>query len=200
MLLNRVEYALMNSPFRAVAQRRFEAKRLLFMGGPMSGGLALEIGCGRGVGIEIILDVFGAEGVDAFDLDPRMVELAKRRTRHRGDQVTLWRGDVTTIPIDDEHYDAVFDFAMIHHVPNWRAAVSEVYRVLKPGGRLYAEEPFGKVLTRFPWRQLFNHPQEDRFDHAQFGKALGEAGFSVVTSTQLHGASGWFTADKMCET
>jgi hypothetical protein len=60
MLLNRVEYALMNNPLRAALQRHFEAARLLRMGGPMQGGTALEIGCGRGVGAELILDVFGA--------------------------------------------------------------------------------------------------------------------------------------------
>ena len=196
MVLNRVEYALMNNPFRAILQRRSEVKRLLSMGGPMSGGVALEIGCGRGVGIEIILDVFGAEHVDAFDLDPRMVELAKLWTCHRNYQVALWRGDVAAIPIADGHYDAVFDFGVIHHVLNWHAAVSEVYRVLKLGGRFYAGEAFGKFLTRFPWRRLLNHPQEGRFDAAQFSEALSEAGFSGVTSTQFNGVFGWFIADK----
>jgi hypothetical protein len=38
MLLNRVEYALMNNPIRGAIQRHFEARRLLRMGGPMSGG------------------------------------------------------------------------------------------------------------------------------------------------------------------
>ena len=68
MLLNRIEYALMNNPVRAAVQRHLEAKRFLEMGGAMCGGAALEIGCGRGVGVEIILDLFGAERVDAFEL------------------------------------------------------------------------------------------------------------------------------------
>ena len=40
MLLNRLEYALMNNPIRAVVQRRLEAHRLLSLGGRMSGGVA----------------------------------------------------------------------------------------------------------------------------------------------------------------
>ena len=80
MLLNAVEKALMNNPVRAAIQRRFEAKRLLELGGPVAGGRALEVGCGRGVGVEIILDLFGAGSVDAFDLDPDMV--AQARARH----------------------------------------------------------------------------------------------------------------------
>lgn len=84
MRLNKLELALMNNPLRAAIQRHFEAPRLLRMGGPMCGGRALEIGCGRGVGTELILDLFEAAAVDAFDLDPRMVALARRRLRQRG--------------------------------------------------------------------------------------------------------------------
>ena len=32
-------------------------------------------------------------------------------------------------------YDAVVDFGIIHHIPHWRAALAEIFRVLKPGGR-----------------------------------------------------------------
>ncbi|UCE85650.1 MAG: methyltransferase domain-containing protein, partial [Deltaproteobacteria bacterium] len=84
MRLNPVEYALMNNPVRAAIQRHFEAARLIRMGGRMRGGAALEIGCGRGVGVELILDRFGADSVDAFDLDPRMVAAARERLAARG--------------------------------------------------------------------------------------------------------------------
>jgi hypothetical protein len=77
MLLNAVEKALMNNPVRAMAQRWFEAPRLRAMGGAAHGARALEVGCGRGVGTELVLDVFGAAQVDAFDLDPDMVARAR---------------------------------------------------------------------------------------------------------------------------
>ncbi|HBY59102.1 MAG TPA: SAM-dependent methyltransferase, partial [Solibacterales bacterium] len=93
MLLNRIEYWLMNNALRAAVQRRFEAPRLLRMGGPVRGGKALEVGCGRGVGTELILDLFEAGTVEAFDLDPRMVALARRRLAARGHRVRLWVGD-----------------------------------------------------------------------------------------------------------
>ena len=135
MLLNRVEKAMMNNPVRAAFQRRLEGRMLFEMGGPMRGGLALEVGCGRGVGTQIILDRFKAERVHAFDLDPDMVDLARRRLRKHGDAVRLWAGTVTQIDAPDDTYDAVFDFGIIHHVPDWRSALTEIHRVLKPGGR-----------------------------------------------------------------
>ena len=134
MLLNAVEKALMNNPVRAAVQRHFEAKRLLDLGGAVAGGKALEVGCGRGVGVEIILDLFGAGSVDAFDLDPDMVARARARHAAKGSQVRLWVGDADQIQAEDATYDAVFDFAIIHHVPAWRTALREIARVLKPGG------------------------------------------------------------------
>ena len=125
MLLNRFETLLMNNGLRALIQRQFEASRLETMGGRVPNAKALEIGCGRGVGAEIILDVFGAGHVDAFDLDPRMVALAEQRLGNRRDRVNLSVGDATAIKAADDSYDAVFDFGIIHHIPRWRDAVAD---------------------------------------------------------------------------
>ena len=196
MLLNRVEYALMNNPLRAALQRRFEAARLLRMAGPMQGGAALEIGCGRGVGVDLILDVFGAEVVDAFDLDPRMVALARRRLEPRGERARFWVGDATSIPAPDSTYDAVFDFGIIHHIPRWRLALAEVRRVLKPGGRFHAEEVLGRFIRNPIVRRVLEHPQADRFDRGGFRTALTDAGLEVRDTAELWHSFAWFIADK----
>ena len=196
MLLNRLEFALMNNPGRAALQRYFESPRLLRMAGPMGGGRALEMGCGRGVGTNLIFDLFGADSVDAFDLDARMVALARERLRPRGSRARLWVASATTIPVASSTYDAVFDFGIIHHIPEWRVALREVERVLKPGGIFYAEEMLGAFITHPIARRLFDHPQTDRFDVTAFGAALQEAGLRVDAMEQLWGATAWFTARK----
>jgi ubiquinone/menaquinone biosynthesis C-methylase UbiE len=196
MLLNRVEYLLMNNPVRAAIQRRFEARRLLHMGGPMRGGRALELGCGRGIGTELILDVFGADSVDAFDLDPRMVAHARRRLAARGSRVRLWVGDASAISVAAATYDAVFDFGIIHHVPDWRRAVAEVHRVLKPGGRFYAEEVLERFILHPLIRRLLQHPHSDRFDSAGFARELGASGLEPVATRELWESIAWFAARK----
>jgi len=196
MLLNRIEYALMNNPVRAAIQRHFEAARLLHMGGPMRGGHALEVGCGRGVGTELILDVFGASSVDAFDLDPRMIALARRRLRSRGSAVHLWVGDAAAISAPDATYDAVFDFGIIHHIPEWRRALAEVHRVLKPRGCFYAEEVLRGFIVHPITRRLLEHPQRDRFDSKAFVRALQAAGLEPFASNELWSSFAWFTARK----
>ncbi|MDH3655114.1 MAG: class I SAM-dependent methyltransferase [Myxococcales bacterium] len=195
MLLNKFEKLLMNNPVREVAQRHYEAKRLRELGGATKGGRALEIGCGRGVGVEIILEQFGADTVDAFDLDPDMVRRAQARLERFGDRVSLWIGDATDIRADDGTYDSVFDFGIIHHIPDWRAALGEVHRVLKPGGRFYADEIYEKFLKHPLVRALLDHPREDRFDHARLAGALEAAGLHVEASHD-EGHFGFFVATR----
>lgn len=185
----------MNNPLRAALQRHVEATRLLRLGGPIMGGAALELGCGRGVGAAIILDRFGASSVDAFDLDRRMIARARRRL-DRSAPVRFWVGDATTIPCPDGRYDAVFDFGILHHVPDWRAALREVRRVLKPGGRFYAEEVLAAYLRNPVLSRLFRHPTTDRFDAQEFVTALREAGLTPTGEELLGNVFAWFVATR----
>jgi ubiquinone/menaquinone biosynthesis C-methylase UbiE len=100
-----------------------------------------------------------------------------------GDQVRLVIGDVTdlraALGAEDHSYDAVLDFAIVHHVPDWRAAIAEVVRVLKPGGRFYFDEVTAAALATRGYRWLFDHPTEDRFTGAQFVAELQRQGLTV---------------------
>jgi len=196
MLLNRIETALMNNPVRAACQRHLEAPQLLRMGGRVPGPLALEVGCGRGVGTELIIERFGAERVDAIDLDPQMVALARQRLARFGNAVHVEVGDVSALPAEADHYHAVFDFGIIHHVPNWRAALAEIHRVLKPGGRFYAEEVFERTLANPAVRRLLEHPREDRFDLDSFCAALVALGFDLQATRDVWGLGGFVVAVK----
>ena len=196
MKLNAIEKALMNNPVRAAIQRYFEAPRFRALGGTVPGGKVLEIGCGRGVGTQIIFEVFGVDQVDAIDLDPDMVRRARRRLAGYGDRLTVREGDVCSIDAPDSHYNAVFDFGIVHHVPNWRDALREVHRVLRPGGRFFAEEVLAKFIHHPLWSRILDHPMEDRFDRAMFAQALRDVGFDVRAERELWGDFAWFVAAK----
>lgn len=196
MLLSIGEKLAMNNPVRSAIQRHYEARQLLKLGGPLKGGRALEMGCGQGVGAEIILDAFGAERVDAFDLDPDMVARARRRLARFGERARLFPGDAERIEAADATYDAVFDFGIIHHVPGWKKAVAEAFRVLKPGGRFYTEEVYRPFTANFLVRAIAEHPEEAEFTHDEYGKALSDAGFAMIGQERLLSLFGWFVARK----
>jgi ubiquinone/menaquinone biosynthesis C-methylase UbiE len=175
MKLNSIERAFVNNPVRAAHQHHREAawfKRLA--GGDLSGQHVLEVGCGQGVGAEVILDRLGAANVTAFDLDESMVELARRRLHAR--PVTLSVGDVCDIELTSGGVDTVVDFGIIHHVPNWQESIGEIARVLRPGGLLLFEEIPRHMLDTWAFRTFTVHPRENRFEAEEFAAELARYG------------------------
>jgi SAM-dependent methyltransferase len=91
----------------------------------------LEVGCGEGEFAERLIRELGVE-VLALDQSARMVELA----RERGVDARV--GDVQELPFEDGSFDAAVAAWMLYHVPQLDRALSELARVLRPGGRLVA--------------------------------------------------------------
>lgn len=172
MLMNRVETLLVDNPVRRAPQRFYETPLLIKLGGRTPGAHVVEIGCGSGYGTKLILDQFGAASVDAVDLDPAMVRRARGRLSRYTGRVRLAQGDANdlrgTFGTADSSYDAVFDFGIIHHIPDWRATLTEIARVLKPRGRLFFEEVTAAALARPSYQRLLDHPKEDRFTAGEF--------------------------------
>src|SRR4051794_30157766 len=105
MKLNPWERLLVNNPVRSFAQHRLEAPVLLSLGGRLDGKNVLEIGCGRGVGIEVIFERFGAGHVTAFDMDPRMVALARKRLKgYSEERLKLTLGEANSIDAEDDAF------------------------------------------------------------------------------------------------
>ena len=179
--MNRIETFLMNNPVRAGIQRRYEAPLLERLGGRVEGLKVLEVGCGQGVGTELILERFGAAEVHALDLDPNMVQRARKRlAAYPPQRLRIGVGDVSEIDAADDAYDVVFDFAILHHVPIWQDAVGEIRRVLKPGGRFYFHEVTSHFLDKWFARTFLEHPAENRFSGPEFVAELERQGFSVA--------------------
>lgn len=207
MRMNRVETALMNNPIRRAVQQYVEVPLLRRMGGVMAGGNALEIGCGQGYGTELILRCFGAGHVDAVDIDAGMLRLARGRITDHDLPATVLQASADDLPFDDAAYDAIFDFGILHHVAPWRVAVSEVARVLRPGGRFYFEEVTANALARPSYRRFLDHPTEDSFSGDEFVAELDKHGLVVggrrrdlvfgdfVVGVAERGIQGWLNLD-----
>jgi ubiquinone/menaquinone biosynthesis C-methylase UbiE len=169
MKLNLAETLLVNNPARALVQRLYEGPLLRKLGGRLDGARVLDVGCGRGIGVQILLDQFGAGQVYGIDLDPQQIRRAQQRFAGKSEgRVILAVASVNELPFPNEYFDAVFDFGMLHHVVDWQAGVAEIQRVLKPSGLFFFEEVTRAALNRWIYRTFLDHPTENRFSEAEF--------------------------------
>jgi ubiquinone/menaquinone biosynthesis C-methylase UbiE len=186
MKLNALEFAVVNNPLRAAAQRWVETPLLLGDRGELRGRRVLEVGCGRGVGLEILASR-GAATVSGFDLDPAMIALARTRVSVSGSGTHVYVGDATAISGRDGSFDAVVEYAILHHIPHWPEALGEIARVLRPGGTFYFEDLLRGFTTAWPVSALFDHPLQTQFEAGEFREAVEAHGLRVQAWYQLGG-------------
>lgn len=172
MKLNLAERLLVNSPVRLALQKRV-LRRMRAAAWLRPGADILEIGCGRGEGARLLDELLAPRRMFLMDLDPAMARLA----RGKGHAVLV--GDAEALPLCDSRLDAVFGFGFLHHVPDWRAALQEVARVLRPGGFYFLEEYYPATYQNLLTKHLLRHPREDRFYSPDLRQGLEAAGFRL---------------------
>jgi ubiquinone/menaquinone biosynthesis C-methylase UbiE len=132
--MSAVERALCRSgPWRAFTRRVVVPWSL---DGIELAGDVLELGSGSGTVAEVLLARFPTIRLTATDVDPAMVETARRRLAPFGDRVEVQQSDATQLLFPDGHFDAVLSMIMLHHTVHWEQALGEAARVLRPGGVL----------------------------------------------------------------
>ena len=94
----------------------------------------LEVGCG--LGTDLLQFARGGAIVSGVDLTPRSIELVRQRFALYGFPVSAQVADAEYLPFEDNLFDVVYSFGVLHHTPNTRHALEEAHRVLRPGGRL----------------------------------------------------------------
>jgi len=118
--------------------------------GVAKGSRIIVIGCGSGQEAAVLADRLGAEvvGIDIVDnFNPAAARFA-----------TLVHGDATALSFPSESFDWVYSYHAIEHIPDYHAALSEMRRVLKPGGRYYIGTPnrhrlVGYIGGRTTWSE-----------------------------------------------
>jgi ArsR family transcriptional regulator len=111
-----------------------------------------DLGCGTGQ-VSAALAPFAARVV-AVDDSAAMLQAAKRRLT-AFDNVDLRRGELESLPIDESRLDAATLMLVLHHVAEPEKALSEVSRVLKPGGRVLLVDMLAH--DRDNYRQQMGH-------------------------------------------
>lgn len=99
-----------------------------------AGKKVLEIGFGQGTD----LCQFASAGAECFgvDITENHFKLAQRNFSLRGLNAHLYLEDASKLHFEDNTFDVVYSFGVLHHTPDTIRCISEAYRVLKPGGKL----------------------------------------------------------------
>lgn len=127
----------------------------------------LEIGLGYGTLSQLI----ASTGCDYFGLDiatnpVKMVQYRLSQLGKKNKEEQIQVGSALGIPHHDESFDYVYSIGCLHHTGNLTQSLSEVFRVLKPGGKaiimLYNRNSF-RQLVQVPWqkfKQFFNRQKK----------------------------------------
>ena len=118
--------------------------RLLETLAPRPGERMLEVGPGTGYyTLDVARRLEGGE-LHVFDLQQEMIDHTIRRAREAGIANLVPRqGDARELPYADGSFDGAYLVTVLGEVPGKQAAVDELARVLRPGGRLVVGELFG---------------------------------------------------------
>jgi SAM-dependent methyltransferase len=158
--------------------------------GSVKGLQVLEVACGRG-GFVRELSRNGAHvtGCD-FSLAALRVGQGKLRALGNGASAALIQSDAQALPFADESFDLVVSCETIEHVPNVRKALREMWRVARPGARLFLTTPnYANLMGLYDLYARVRHPgrkDDQPFDRRQWflqiRRYVRGAGWTILRS------------------
>jgi SAM-dependent methyltransferase len=100
------------------------------------GGLILDAGCGTGV--HSVRAAKAGYRIQAVDISEVVLDVAQQHAQEAGvsDRISFAKANLTRLSFPNEHFDAIFSWGVVIHVPEIETALAELCRVLKTGGRL----------------------------------------------------------------
>ena len=107
-----------------------------------SGHRVLDLGCGTGTLALLIKRTQQEAEVVGLDGDPKVLEIAKAKVDRSGQEITMDYGMAFELPYPDDSFDRVLSSLLFHHLTreNKVRTLTEVFRVLRPGGQLHVAD------------------------------------------------------------
>jgi arsenite methyltransferase len=156
--------------------------------GAAPGDRVLDAGCGPGFYSRELLDQVGPDGsVVGVDRSPQMLAVAERRSAGR-DNVAFHEGDATALPVESASFDRALCVQVLEYVEDVGAALAEMHRALRPGGRVvlwdidwatvswHSEDPERMARILAVWDDHLAHPSLPR----TLSASMRAAGFEDV--------------------
>ncbi|UXA07320.1 methyltransferase domain-containing protein [Mycobacterium sp. SMC-2] len=156
------------------------------------GGIALDVGSGPGNVTASLARAAGPDGL-ALGVDISEPMLARAVRNEAGPQVGFIKADAQRLPLRDNTVDVVVSIGVLQLVPNPAAAIAEMARVLRPGGRAAILVPTVGRAARL-WHRLPNVGAHV-FDDDEIGDMLESNGF-VSVRVKNYGTFQWVRGKK----
>lgn len=118
----------------------------------------LDIGCGSGLILLNLASLGFISKAYGIDLSFDMLKECKNNANKLGIDVFLAHGDVDYLPFKSNRFDLIIGHAILHHLPDIKMVLSEVYRLLKPNGICIFTEPTkagSKIIATLMWTIWF---------------------------------------------
>jgi ubiquinone/menaquinone biosynthesis C-methylase UbiE len=119
----------------------------------------LDVGCGNGAAAVHLAATLGLDVV-GVDVDPDQIREATLAAPNTP-AVRFLVADATDLPFPDDQFNFVYTSKATHHIPDWQQAITEMVRVLRPGGHLVYTDFVAPVGRRFPTRAGINQLASD---------------------------------------
>lgn len=143
------------------------------------GATLLDVGTGTGVFVPYLLRDIGKNGrLFALDCAEEMLKMARRKG-FRG-RIDYLHANVADIPLAGETCDAAVCYSSFPHFQDKPQAISEIYRVLKPGGRLHICHTSSRAAINDIHRQIPAVQHDTIPDEDEMEKLLAGAGFTGI--------------------
>ncbi|MFD4462722.1 class I SAM-dependent methyltransferase [Nocardia sp. NPDC058480] len=191
-------YNLFTSVFFLGRHRRLLAE-FVTLSGARLGARALDIGCGPGKLVRALGEAVGPSGA-AVGVDPSATAVADNSDRDRAAHYRYVVGPAQSLPLTDAEFDVVTCTFVMHHIPESQrdAAIAEMWRVVRPGGRLLLADASPSPRMRKVLSLLLGRGG-DPFADADIRHYAGQVeavGFTDLTYTQSRDQTGILTAVK----
>lgn len=151
------------------------------------GQSVLDMGCGTGMLTLLIKRAHPDANVYGLDVDAQVLAIAQGKAKQMGTGIVLQQGSAVALPYPDGSFDRAFASLMLHHLTREekRQALTEAFRVLKPGGELHIAD-FGKPHDLSMWLiSLLVRWAEEIHDNIRglLPLFMAEAGFQQIKET-----------------
>lgn len=168
-------------------EQKVRSQIIISMLDPKCGEMVLDVGCANGRDLILLFQ----KGCKCYGIDfsSIMIDEAKGEfLKNNMQEINVAVGDATSLLFSDATFDKIYASEVLEHIPDYKKAISEMARVLKPGGCLVISTPNRRswygfdryVILEKLFRKKWYHPYDAWKTSDELASALAAKGFTIV--------------------